>query len=699
MRMRNDLEAYIDDYDKIHVYYRKGFYGGKSRIFHLKDSHDRIVNLTISNTDTSRRDYNIYTLSIDSPLEIGEEYMLFDEHCQSVPAVYSHIVKTARFSQENAYLKDDLGLTYAPEVSVFRLWSPVARAIHLNLHKETGLETIPMQRKEKGVWEAVIREDLLHVPYTFTVRVNGEWKDIVDPYSPFIGLNNSASVVDDLSLLDMPEKVSLPCQDSHTDAVIYEASIRDMTSWTGTGVAHPKTFVGFTEETDITRTRLTGFSYLKTLGVTHVQLMPVFKFGSVDEKYPHIYYNWGYDPMHYRALEGSYSTDPADARSRIEEFAALVETLHGSGMKVNLDLVFNHVYNKGRFALENLVPDYYFLMNEAGSYSNGSFCGNDVDTRPVMSKKYFLDTCRMIVKTYNVDGFRFDLMGILDIDLMNEIVAEMRKIKPDFMIYGEGWNMPSYVPEDLRASMQNQYRMPEIGFFSDRFRDVMRGSNDGGARGFISGDTSKIHDAAQAMMASVKEGRFSSPVQALNYVECHDNQTLWDKNRKACEGQSTEVREKRQILANAMVLMAQGIPFLHSGQEFGRTKQNLDNTYNRSDTYNRMDYFRRNHHQTIVDATRRLIEIRKTHPALHLKTKQEVEQFVSTETMNDQVLVYRARKDGDSLICFFNPTDHFFDYNLPAEGTVLFDSGNCNPGRTGRAVIAPVSAVIIQLPA
>lgn len=699
MRMRNDIEAYIDDYDKIHVYYRKGFFGGKSRVYHLKDSQDRIINLSLTGTDSSRKDYNVYTLSIDSPLEIGEEYTLFDEHCQSVPAVYSHIVKTSRFSDENRYEKDDLGLTYAPQVSAFRVWSPVAHEIRLNLYKESGVETIQMVRREKGMWEAVVREDLLHVPYTYMVRVNGEWKETVDPYNPFIGLNNTRSIVDDFSLLDLPEKIKLPAQNSHTDAIIYEASIRDMTSWAGCGVSEPRTFAGFVEENEITKTRLTGFSYLKTLGITHVQLMPVFKIGSVDEKYPHIYYNWGYDPMHYRALEGSYSLDPEDPRSRVEEFTSLVETLHANGMKVNLDLVFNHVYNKGRFALEKLVPDYYFLMNDMGGYSNGSFCGNDVDTRPYMSRKYFLDTCRMIVENYNVDGFRFDLMGILDFDLVNTIVKEMRKIKPDFMVYGEGWNMGSFVPEDLRASMQNHGKMPEVGFFSDRFRDVMRGGNDGRSKGYISGNTGRIYEAANCMKAGVSEGTFSSPVQALNYVECHDNMTLWDTNRATCAGESSETREKRQILANAMVLCAQGIPFLHAGQEFGRTKQNLDNTYNRSDTYNRMDYFRRNHHQTIVDATKRLIEIRKEHPALHTSTKEELEQAVSTETVDGQMLVYRARKGSDSLICFFNPTDHFYDYNLPEEGTVLFDSGNCCPLRTSRVVIAPISAVIVQLPA
>ncbi|WP_304683528.1 type I pullulanase [Ileibacterium valens] len=701
MRMHDALECYIDNFNKVNVYISKNFYGGLSRIFHLKDSRDNIIPLSIKKKEELSNQYIHYELSVDTPLEIGEEYMLFDEHCQSVPAQYSHIVKTGQFDEEFAYDKDDLGITYTPKKTTFRLWAPTAFEINLILRPEGAdgpKEILPMKRMERGLWEVSVNRDLLHVPYTFTVRVNGVINETVDPYNPFLGINGTVSVVDDLSLVKLPEKIKMPEMNGNTDAIIYEASVRDMTSQTGTGITHPRQFLGFVEENKTTKERRTGFSYIKELAPTHVQLLPVFFFGSVDEAYPNIFYNWGYDPMHYRALEGSYSSDPADARTRIEEFSKLVHSLHEAGIRVNLDLVFNHVYNKGRFALEKLVPNYYFLMSENGDFSNGSFCGNDIDTRPKMSRKYFVDTTNQIIDTYDVDGFRFDLMGIIDIDTMNEITKEARKRKKDFMIYGEGWNMPSFVPENLRASQNNQAKMPEVGHFSDRFREVIRGNNnDLSKKGYASGNTDELENARQVMLGSVLEGCFTSPEKAVNYVECHDNHTLWDKNRQACKGESSEIRDKRQILTNAMVLMAQGIPFIHAGQEFGRTKQNLGNTYNRSDSYNRMDYFRRNKHEAIVDATKKLIEIRKNHPALRLLTKEEIENNVSTENMASSVLVYRAHKDDDSLVCFFNPTDRFYDYNLNQNGKILFDSGKSNPEETNSVVIAPYSAIIVEL--
>lgn len=697
MRMREALECYIDHYDKVNVYMSKNFYGGKSRIFHLKDSHDNIIPLSIQNRTDLPNNYTHYELTIDSPLQIGEEYMLYDEHCQSVPAQYSHIVKTSQFARDFVYPGNDLGLKYTPEASTFKVWSPVAREISLILHENEGKRTIPMKRRDKGVWEAIVEEDLLGTPYTYMVRVNGQYNETVDPYNPFLGVNGTVSVVDDVALLDLPEKIPMDHSGSNTDAIIYEASIRDLSSQTGTGILHPRKFPGFTEENETTRSRNTGFSYIRNLGVTHIQIMPVFDFGSVDEEYPNIFYNWGYDPMHFRALEGSYSVDPASARTRIEEFAKVVHDIHAAGMKVNLDLVFNHVYNKGRFALEKLVPNYYFQMNQNGDFSNGSFCGNDIDTRPEMSRRYFLDTAKMIVDLYDVDGFRFDLMGILEYSLLNEIVDQARQSKPDFMVYGEGWNMPSFMPEELRASQNNQQKMPHVGQFSDRFREVIRGSNNELERkGFSNGNTGEIGNAAQVMKASVLENRYDTPEKAVNYVECHDNHTMWDKNRFACKDESREIREKRQILANAMVLMAQGIPFLHAGQEYGRTKQNLGNTYNRSDNYNKMDYFCRNRHQLIVDETKKLIDIRRNHPSLRLKTTKEISDQVTTETIEDQVLVYKTRKDDDELISFFNPTPSYFEYNLNRNSHVLFDSGRLNEEYTGKIFIAPYSAVICQ---
>ena len=697
MRMKEPYEAYLDDYNCLDVYMSKNFFGGKSRIFHMKDTKNRIIPLTIQSQSDLYNGFTHYALSLNGNLEIGQEYTVYDEHCKTCVAKYSHIVKTERFAKEFTYEKDDLGVTYTPEKTTFKVWAPTALSVNVGYVLNGKKIVESMVRQDKGVFSLTVNSDLNGVHYSYLVRVNGEYKGVTDPYTCFSGPNAQYSVVIDPKSLNLPKKIKLKPMDSECDAIIYEASVRDMTSQTGIGISHPKKFVGFTEENEITKTHNTGFSYLKSLGVTHVQLMPVFDFGSVDEVYPNIFYNWGYDPVQYRCLEGAYSLDPANAKLRIEEFAKLVHDCHKAGIRVNLDLVFNHVYVKENFALENMVPDYYFLMNREGEFSNGSFCGNDIDTQPYMARKYFIETCKKIIEMYDVDGFRFDLMGILDFNLMNEISEECKKVKPDFMIYGEGWNMPSFMAEEIRASQLNQAKMPHVGHFSDRFREVVRGSNDELSRkGFASGQADLIYQVKCCMAASCLDHVFDSPTKVVNYVECHDNHTLWDKNRVCCHGESRDLREKRQILANAMVLLAQGIPFIHCGQEFGRTKQNLGNTYNRSDNYNRVDYQRRDHHIEIVERTKELIEIRKTHPCFRLSTVEQIEQGVQFDTIYDQVLVYSCQKDKDHCVAFFNPTNIPYDYHLDQEARILFDNGNSNSLDTFDIHIAAFSVVVCQ---
>lgn len=697
MRMKEPYEAYLDDYNCLDVYMSKNFFEGKSRIFHMKDTKNRIIPLTIQSQCDLYNGYTHYSLSLNGTLDIGEEYLVFDEHCKTCVAKYSHIVKTQRFAKEFIYEKDDLGVTYTPQATTFKLWAPTAYSISVAYTLQGKKYVESLQRKDRGIFSLTIHKDLDTAKYSFLVRVNGEYKGVTDPYTCFSGANSQYSEIVNPNRLNLPEKIQLPTMKSECDAIIYEASIRDMTSQSGIGVTHTKKFVGFTEENEITKERNTGFSYIRSLGITHIQLMPVFDFGSVDEIYPNIFYNWGYDPVQYRCLEGAYSLDPKDAKLRIEEFAKLVHDCHAAGIRVNLDLVFNHVYVKENFALENLVPDYYFLMNREGEYSNGSFCGNDIDTQPYMARKYFINTCKKIIDLFDVDGFRFDLMGILDLNLMNEISEVCKSIKPDFMIYGEGWNMPSFVAEEIRASQQNQEKMPHVGHFSDRFREVVRGSNQElNRKGFASGQSDLFYQIKCCMAASCLDSVFDSPCKVINYVECHDNHTLWDKNRVCCHGESRELREKRQVLANAMVLLAQGVPFIHCGQEFGRTKQNLGNTYNRSDNYNRVDYQRRDHHITIVDETKALIQIRKSHACFRLSTKEEIEQGVSFDSIYDQVLVYDCKKDQDHCMAFFNPTNIPYEYTLNENGHILFDNGNCNKDNTTQIYLAPFSVVVCE---
>ena len=694
MRMRTNFEAYFDDFNCINVFMSKNFYNGNSSIFHLKDTHDRSIPLTIRYRSELYNGYFHYDLSLNaSSIQMGEEYTIYDEHCRTAIVKYGHIVKTVKFNDTYTYRGKDLGLHYTPTCSTFKLWSPTAYSILLFLNHDGNEEVYSMKRNAKGLYEVSVHKNCLSDPYYFLVRVNGSWRKIVDPYTSFSGPNSKYSVVMDMSLLDLPEKVKMPPLHNNCDAIVYEASIRDMTSMPDIGVSYPKKFQGFTQENETTKEKCTGFSYLRSLGITHVQLMPVFDFGSVDEVYPNIFYNWGYDPVQFRCLEGSYDINPIDATSRVKAFAQLVANCHKAGIRVNLDLVFNHVYDKETFSLENLVPNYYFLMNREGAFSNGSFCGNDYDSQAPMAREYLVETCRRIVEWFDVDGFRFDLMGILDINVMNEIASVCKKIKPDFMIYGEGWNMPSFVSEDLRATQKNQHKMPHIGHFSDSFRNVVRGS-DGQLtqKGFSSGDTSMIYSMMDRMSAS--GNIYDSPEKVINYVECHDNHTLWDKNQICCSDENKEIRKKRQVLATAMVLLSQGVPFIHSGQEFCRTKQGLGNSYNRSDNYNKIDYDRRNLFQDVVNQTKTLIQIRKDHPCFRLSTVEKTRENTRFQTIEDDVLIYECNDKEDSCISFFNPTGKTYHYVVSDDVQILFDNGNDNKNVTREITIAPYAVVV-----
>ena len=698
MRMKEPYEAYLDDYNLLNVYMAKNFFDGNSRIFHMKDSKDQIIPLSILQRSDLYNGFTHYQLSLNSSIEIGEEYVLYDEHCKKTPCLYAHIVKTERFGKEYIYDGDDLGVTYALDRTTFKIWSPVAFKVVLNIKHHGKHRVYHMDKNEDGTFSLTLFGDYHKAQYTYAVRVNGKWNECVDPYNPYLGVNGSYSEVINPDLVHLPQKVDLQPLESNTDAIIYEASVRDMTSQTAIGVTHPKKFLGFVEENKTTQSRNTGLSYIKSLGVTHVQLLPVFKFGSVDEKFPNIFYNWGYDPIHHRALEGSYSSDPNDPICRVEEFAQMVHDLHANHLRVNLDLVFNHVYEKENYPLEILVPNYYFLMNQTGEFSNGSFCGNDIDTQPFMSKKYFIETCKYIINTFDVDGFRFDLMGILDVNFMNEVYQECQKLKPGFMIYGEGWNMPSFLNEQMRASQQNQYKMDCVGHFSDRFRDAIRGSNaELQYKGFSNGYTSNIELVKQVLAGSCQDDVFSSPEKVINFVECHDNHTLWDKNRVACHGEGRNIREKRSIMANALVLLAQGVPFIHCGQEFGRTKDNLGNTYNRSDTYNRVDYGRRDIHMTIVQEVQRLIQIRKNHPCFRLRTSQEIKENVCFDVIDHQALVYGCRKGDDECVVLLNPTPHSYYYHINESGKIIYDSERVNDLYNNHIQLAPYGVVVFQV--
>lgn len=702
MRQKDYYEAYLDDYGKIVVYMSKLSYEGTSNRFYLRDDVGNIIDLSIQTIETTQNNYNKYTLKLHTDIVMGNEYEVVHQHARTAYLQYSGIVKTQRFDDTYFYDGDDLGYTYTQSHTAFALWAPTAFRVKLEVLKNGESHTYEMRRCEKGVFRVDVTGDLENATYMYYVRVNGSWRETIDPYGVASVENTRRSAIVDLDKFHIRD-YPLPEMKSPCDAIIYEASIRDFTMQRGNGILQQGKFLGFVEESEETKEKVTGFTYLKSLGVTHVQLMPVMDFGSVDEIYPQRHYNWGYDPVQYRVLEGSYSFDPFNPYDRMLEFKTLVERCHEAGIRVNLDVVFNHVYDKETCSFENVVPHYYFQMNENGDFSNGTFCGNDVDSKRRMCSKYIIDTCVFLTKMYHIDGLRFDLMGILDVSTLNQVNAECCKINPDFMVYGEGWNMPSFLDMDERASMNNQYKMPYIAHFSDRFRDVVKGrtsSNEAGIKGYCTGDTYLIDIMKDCLCASCIpmgiETLFSNPCNAVNYVECHDNMTSWDKMKECCKEDTREVRILRQQMMIAATLLAQGIPFLHSGQEFARTKHGLPNTYEASDAINRLDYERRNHYQCVVDSTKDLIALRKKYRCFRYSTKYEVERYVTFDDIEHQVLLYRMHDDMDDMIVVFNPTNRKLEYDFHQPYQLLYYNKKSEDILIQKLNVDPYSVIIVH---
>lgn len=702
MRQHTYYEAYLDDFDKVIVYLSRNSYDGTSNKFYLTDDRGQIIDLQIQSIESTQNNYNKYTLSLYEPIEIGNEYYVVHQHARSTVLEYSAIVKTKRFDDMFFYNGNDLGCTYGKDQTSFALWAPTASKVKIEIEKHGVTHTFEMIRSDRGVFRLSLLENLENATYVYFVRVNGVWQQSIDPYGIACIENSRRSAVidpDKIRLKDYP----LSPMKHMTDAIIYEVSVRDFTIQNGIGVTMPGKYRGFVEENEITRQLQTGFSYLKSLGITHVQLMPVLDFGSVNELYPLMHYNWGYDPVQYRCLEGSLSTDPTNPYGRIFGFLQLIEECHKHDIRVNLDVVFNHVYDKETSCFEKTVPNYFFQMNANGDFSNGTWCGNDIDSTRKMCQKYIVDTCEWLTKIYHIDGLRFDLMGILDIDTINKVYQVCSGINHDFMVYGEGWDMPSFLDYRERASIRNNALMPYVGHFSDRFRDVVKGrtdANEVSVKGYCTGALYLIDIMKNCLCGSCNdigvEKMFQHPRNAINYVECHDNMTSWDKVKECCKEDNREVRIKRQEMMIAAVLLGQGVPFLHCGQEFARTKHGKHNTYEESDEINKVNYTRRDQYQEIVDCTKELIKIRKAHPSFRYSSAQEVEQFVSFDTIDQKVLLYKVKDENEELIAIFNPTSESFRYDFPQAYHLLYQDGKTEDILIRSVNIQPYSTMIFQ---
>ena len=593
------------------------------------------------------------------------------------------------------YDGDDLGAVYSKQHTHFRLWAPTAERVRICFypsgHEGEASEIKDMHMDEGGTWVYAKSGDLHGVYYTYLITANDCEQETNDPYGKATGVNGIRSMVVDLKRTNPRgfEKDCGPKVKKWTDAVIYELSILDTTSDKSCGAKYPGKYLGLTERgTKTSGGTPTGLDHILELGVTHVQLMPSYDFGSIDEGKPEEpQYNWGYDPINYNVPEGSFSTDPFQGEVRIKEYKKMVQAFHKQGIGVIMDVVYNHTYDIANNCFQKCVPDYYYRTNEDGSYSNASGCGNEIASERPMVRKFIIDSLKYWVKEYHIDGFRFDLMGVLDIETMNQAAEELRKINPSIILYGEGWTGgASVLPDEQRALKSNLQQLQGIGAFSDDIRDYTKGhvfcqAGTGfvnGAQGFENQVRFSVVGASEH--PEVNYTHFGgvpwakAPTDTINYVSCHDNLTLWDKLRVSCPNADETQRLAMNRLAAAMVFTAQGIPFFLQGEEFARskpiegTKEVSENSYNLPFYTNVLRYDSIAEYKSLYEYYKGLIAFRKEHEALRLSTTEEVCKAVHfIEGLPANVVAFTIQIETENLFVIYNANPNDVEIELPEQ--------------------------------
>jgi pullulanase len=554
------------------------------------------------------------------------------------------------FSTYPYYGGDDLGVFWAPEKTVVKIWAPTAHLVEFRLYKDgksgDSFYKTQLQASGDGTWSTVLTGDFEGKFYTFRIN-DGEWLDEVpDIYARCVGINGIRGMVYNPAKT-IPEGWNddkRPALNHPADAVIYETHVRDFTISPSSGVVNRGKYTGLTEEdTTSPDGEKTGLSHLKELGITHVHFLPVSDFFTVDEEDPSAKYNWGYDPVHYNSLEGSYSTDPYNGTTRIKEFKMLVKALHSAGIGVILDVVYNHTYFAKESVFNNTVPGYFYRQKSDGTFANASDCGNEIATERSMVRKCIVDSLKYWAEEFHIDGFRFDLMGIYDADTMKVIREELDKIVPGLLLYGEPWAAAeSPMPDQMRAVKKNILSLPGIAAFDDDLRDALIGAHGSRkSKGFVSGLALREEPVKFGIIGAVSHPQIvydyietskiawaGDPGQCINYVSCHDNYTLFDKLKLSCP-KTTDSDLRRMVkLAGSVILTSQGVPFLHSGSEFCRTKGGNGNSYKSPDSVNQIDWSRKTEYKDVFEYFRKLTDLRKNHPAFRMRDTNQIREHI-----------------------------------------------------------------------
>ena len=565
------------------------------------------------------------------------------------------------------FYNGELGVKISGGKTEFSVWAPEAEAVVLNLYlKNDSLwpyAEISLKKGEEGVWKHVEAGNLCGRFYTYSYTYSGKVLVGVDPYATASGENAEKGYICDLSLTnpDGWENADYVTLESYTDAVLYEAHVRDFSKDASSGIPEEMRgkFKAFTvEDSKNESSKPTCLAHLKRLGVTHVHLLPIFDYATVDELHPDSSYNWGYDPANYNIVEGSYSSDATKPEARIKELKELVMALHKNGIGVVMDVVYNHTYHTDTSSLNKSYPDYYYRFQN-GRLSNGSGCGNEVASDRAMVRKYIVDSVLYWAKEYKIDGFRFDLMAVLDTETLNEIAKKLKEINPSAILYGEGWSADTIALDyTLAGSKQNAEKLPDYAFFNDNYRDAIKGSTFNEREcGYISGKHALSGEIAKGLLA--RWDWCKNPCQIINYCEAHDNHTLWDKLLISAGNFHDYDRKKMSRLAGALVLLAQGVPFIHAGQEFLRSKPLGDgkydgNSYKSPDSVNSLKWNLLDDNADEVNYFRKLIAFRKKNKLLRLKSAEEIEKHSKVISSPEGTVAIVLYDENEEILIYVN---------------------------------------------
>ncbi|MGJ7920383.1 type I pullulanase [Neobacillus sp. LXY-4] len=670
------FSAYLDEIHEITILLPKTYHQGVSNRFYLEEG-SLIQELKI-NEMIPLGTKNKYICTVESEVLIGEVAWIIDEYGGRTDLQIGSVIRTKEFDQHFYYEGNDLGVTYFPDRVIFKIWAPTATAVKVKLimPQKEAFEELMMNRTKKGVWFLEKKGDFELYFYSFLLCINMEWREAVDPYAVAVSANGEVGIIVDLEKTQM-NKRELPRLNSPTDAIIYETHIRDFTIHSSSGVEKKGTYLGVAEtDTYTPNGELTCLSYVKDLGVTHIEFLPFNDFEGVNELASNKEYNWGYNPHYFNVPEGSYSSDPNEPYARIKELKGMIDAIHKHELRVIMDVVYNHVFIRETSSFEKIVPGYYFRHDHHGMPSNGTGVGNDIASERLMVRKFIIDSIAFWMKEYHIDGFRFDLMGIIDIETMNQVRKTVDEMDPTALIIGEGWDLNTPIPIEEKANIRNQRKLPRIGQFNDWFRDSIKGSTFNlYDRGFCFGNDHYYEAAMQVLAGSIgiekqNHGIFNEPYQSINYVESHDNHTLWDKFSVCDQESEPLIRQRRHRLATAMVLLSQGIPFLHSGQEFFRTKKGVGNSYRSPNEINWLDWDEKASHPNNVNYIKGLIDIRKSHRAFRLPTAKIIRDHIEFVPIPRPTIGYFLKEVGqfglwDSILVLINPSVHPVSVELP----------------------------------